>query len=255
MTYCVGIKLNAGLVFLSDSRTNAGVDHISTFRKMSFFEVPGERAVVIMGSGNLSITQSVIGALQERLETAHSLLKQKSMADTAHAVCEAIRDVYRRDNDSLRLHGIDFNPEFIIGGQIRGEAPHLFHAYAAGNFIESTPETRYFQIGELKYGKPIIDRVVRADTRLAAVAKCLLVSMDSTLRSNLTVGMPLDLAILRRGEQRVTLHRNIGPEDEYWTTISRGWGEALQDVFNSLPDLPLPPPPEAVPAAPPPADG
>jgi putative proteasome-type protease len=240
MTYCVAVSVDEGLVLLSDSRTNAGVDQISTFRKMSFFETPGERAVVIMGSGNLSITQSVIGALQERLPTPQSLLQQKSMADVAFAVCEAVRDVYRRDAESLRLHGLDFNPEFIVGGAIRGESHRLFHVYAAGNFIESTDETRYFQIGEAKYGKPIIDRVIHADTNLAAAAKCLLVSMDSTLRSNLTVGMPLDLAILRRGEQRVTLHRHIEADDEYWITIRDGWSQALRDVFHSLPDLPMP---------------
>lgn len=245
MTYCVAVAVDEGLVLLSDSRTNAGVDHISTFRKMSFFEDPGEGTVVIMGSGNLSITQSVIALLQERQLTPQGLLQQKSMAYAVQAVCDAVRQVYHRDAESLRQHGLDFNPEFIIGGQFRGEMPRLFHVYAAGNFIESTPETRYFQIGELKYGKPIIDRVIRAETSLAAAAKCLLVSMDSTLRSNLTVGMPLDLAIVRRGEQRVTLHRNIGPDDEYWRTISKGWARALQDVFDSLPDLPLPSPPES----------
>jgi putative proteasome-type protease len=239
MTYCVAVSVDEGLVFLSDSRTNAGVDHISTFRKMSFFEVPGERAVVIMGAGNLSITQSVIGALQERLPTERSILAQKSMADVAHEVGLAIRDVFRRDADSLRMHGIDFNPEFIVGGEIAGEVPRLFDVYAAGNFIETTDETRYFQLGESKYGKPIIDRVVKADTSLAAAAKCLLVSMDSTLRSNLTVGMPLDLAILRRGDARVTLHRNIDEDDAYWVTIRDGWSEALREVFHSLPDLPL----------------
>jgi putative proteasome-type protease len=245
MTYCVAVAVDDGLVFLSDSRTNAGVDHISTFRKMSFFEEPGEGVLVIMGSGNLSITQSVIGALQERQGSPQGLLHQKSMAWAVQAVCQAVRDVYHRDAESLRQHGLDFNPEFIIGGEFRGEPPRLFHVYAAGNFIESTPETRYFQIGEAKYGKPIIDRVIQAETSLPAAAKCLLVSMDSTLRSNLTVGMPLDLAIVRRGELRVTLHRSIGPEDEYWNTIREGWAAALRDVFHSLPDLPLPAPPPA----------
>jgi putative proteasome-type protease len=240
MTYCVAAAVDEGLVFLSDSRTNAGVDQISTFRKMTFFEQPGQRAIVIMGAGNLSITQSVIGALQERLSTPHGLLQQQSMAEVAHMVGEAVRDVFRRDADALNRHGIAFNIEMIVGGEIRGEAPRLFLVYAAGNFIESTFETRYFQLGEAKYGKPIIDRVVNADTGLGAVAKCLLVSMDSTLRSNLTVGMPLDLAILRRGEARVSLHRNIDGEDEYWKRIRDGWGEALRNAFHALPDLPLP---------------
>ncbi|MEJ0100496.1 MAG: peptidase [Pseudomonadota bacterium] len=240
MTYCVGASVDEGLVFLSDSRTNAGVDQVSTFRKMTFFEQPGERVVVIMAAGNLSITQSVIGLLQERLASTQSLLQQKSMADVAHMVGEAVRDVFRRDADALRMHGIDFNTEFIVGGEIRGEAPRLFLVYAAGNFIESTLETRYFQLGEAKYGKPIIDRVIAADTRLPVAAKCLLVSMDSTLRSNLTVGMPLDLAILRRGDARVTLHRNITSEDGYWVRIRDGWGEALRNSFHALPDLDMP---------------
>jgi putative proteasome-type protease len=243
MTYCVAAAVDEGLVFLSDSRTNAGVDQISTFRKMTFFEQPGERVVVIMAAGNLSITQSVIGALQERLGTPRGLLQQPTMADVAHMVGEAVRDVFRRDADALRVHGIDFNIELIVGGEIRGELPRLFLVYAAGNFIESTFETRYFQLGEAKYGKPIIDRVIQADTALAVAAKCLLVSMESTLRSNLTVGMPLDLAILRRGDARVTLHRNIDSGDEYWVRIRDGWGEALRNAFHALPDLEVPPPP------------
>lgn len=243
MTYCVGVAVDEGLVFLSDSRTNAGVDHISSFRKMNFFEMPGERVVVILSAGNLSITQSVIGLLNERLTSArHSILTQKSMPDTARRVGDAVRDVFQRDAESLKAHGIDFNAEFIVGGEIRGEAARLFHVYAAGNFIETTAETRYFQIGEAKYGKPIIDRVIRADTSLAATAKCLLVSMDSTIRSNLSVGMPLDLAIIRRGEQRITLHQTIGVDDAYFRSIREGWGEALRSAFLALPDLPVPPP-------------
>ncbi len=242
MTYCVAASVDEGLVFLSDSRTNAGVDQISTFRKMTFFEQPGERVIVMMGAGNLSITQSVIGALQERLEHPQSLLKQPTMADVAHMVGEAVRDVYRRDASALSLHNIAFNIEFIVGGEIRGEVPRLFLVYAAGNFIESTVETRYFQLGEAKYGKPIIDRVISAETSLGAAAKCLLVSMDSTLRSNLTVGMPLDLAIVRRGEGRVTLHQTVVSEDEYWQRIRDGWGEALRNAFHALPDVEIPPP-------------
>ena len=241
MTYCVAAAVDEGLVFLSDSRTNAGVDHISTFRKMTFFEVPGERALVLLAAGNLSVTQSVIGRLQEQLGSAHSILAQKTMADAAMAVGDAVRDVYRRDAEALRWYGIDFNPEFIVGGEIRGEAPRLFDVYAAGNFIETTPETRYFQLGEAKYGKPIIDRVIHAGSTLAATAKCLLVSMDSTIRSNLSVGMPLDLAILRRGELRVTMHQSIGADDAYFRSIRDGWGEALRNAFHALPDLAVPP--------------
>jgi putative proteasome-type protease len=243
MTYCVAAAVDEGLVFLSDSRTNAGVDQIATFRKMNFFEIPGERVVVLLCGGNLSVTQSVIGLLRDRLGSArHSILTQKSMADTAKVVGDALRDVYLRDADALRAHGIEFNPEFIVGGEIRGEQPRLFHVYAAGNFIEATAETRYFQIGESKYGKPIIDRVIRADSSLATTAKCLLISMDSTIRSNLSVGMPLDLAVLRRGEQRVTMHQSIGAEDAYFRSIREGWGEALRNAFHALPELAVPGP-------------
>jgi putative proteasome-type protease len=238
MTYCVATAVNEGLVFLSDSRTNAGVDHVATFRKMTFFEIPGERVVVLLSAGNLSVSQSVIGLLRDRIASARqSLLTQKSMADVAQLVGAAVRDIYTRDSQSLRAHGIEFNPEFIVGGEVRGEEPRLFHVYAAGNFIETTAETRYFQIGESKYGKPIIDRVVKADSSLATAAKSLLISMDSTIRSNLSVGMPLDLAIVRRGEQRLTLHRSIGHDDAYFKSIREGWGEALRHAFHELPEL------------------
>ena len=148
--------------------------------------------------------------------------------------------MYHRDAGPLKEHGIEFNPTFIIGGQIGGESARLFHVYSAGNFIETTADTRYFQIGESKYGKPIIDRVVKADTPLAAVAKCALISMDSTIRSNLSVGMPLDLAIVRRDGLAISLHRNIGPDDAYFKVIRDGWGESLRNAFHALPDPSIP---------------
>jgi putative proteasome-type protease len=241
MTYCVGVQVDQGLVFLSDSRTNAGVDHVSTFRKMSFFEVPGERAIVVLAAGNLASSQSVTGLLRERAAAAKSsLVSVRTLADAARLVGDAVRDVYRRDAVALKEHGIEFNPTFIVGGQISGEPPRLFQVYSAGNFIETTADTRYFQIGEFKYGKPIIDRVVQADTPLPAVAKCALISMDSTIRSNLSVGMPLDLAIVRRDALEIALHRSIGPEDAYFKVIRDGWGESLRNAFHALPDLPIP---------------
>jgi putative proteasome-type protease len=241
MTYCVGVQVDEGLVFLSDSRTNAGVDHISTFRKMTLFEMQGERVLVLLSAGNLGVSQSVTGLLRERANSAKgSVLASRSMYDVARLVGDAVREVFQRDAEALKLHGIEFNPTFIIGGQIGGEAARLFHVYSAGNFIETTPDTRYFQIGESKYGKPIIDRVVKADTPLAAVAKCALISMDSTIRSNLSVGMPLDLAIVRRDALRVSLHRSIGPDDSYFKVIRDGWGESLRNAFHALPDPPIP---------------
>ncbi|MEO8061432.1 MAG: proteasome-type protease [Pseudomonadota bacterium] len=241
MTYCIGVQVDEGLVFLSDSRTNAGVDHVSTFRKMTFFEMPDERVIVLLSAGNLAVSQSVTGLLRERVTQAkNSLLTARTLADAARLVGDAVRDVYTRDAGPLMEHGIEFNPAFIIGGQIGGEAPRLFHVYSAGNFIETTADTRYFQIGESKYGKPIIDRVVKADTSLAAVAKCALISMDSTIRSNLSVGMPLDLAIVRRDALRISLHRSIGADDSYFKVIRDSWGESLRNAFHALPDPPIP---------------
>ncbi|HET9472300.1 MAG TPA: proteasome-type protease [Steroidobacteraceae bacterium] len=241
MTYCIGVQVDEGQVFLSDSRTNAGVDHISTFRKMMFFEIPGERALVLLSAGNLAVSQSITGLLRERVNSAKSsLVSVRTLPDAARLVGDAVRDVYSRDAEALKQHGIEFNPTFIIGGQIGGQPPRLFHVYSAGNFIETTADTRYFQIGESKYGKPIIDRVVKADTPLAAAAKCALISMDSTIRSNLSVGMPLDLAIIRRDALQISLHRSIGPDDAYFKVIREGWGESLRTAFHALPDPPIP---------------
>jgi putative proteasome-type protease len=241
MTYCVGVQVDEGLVFLSDSRTNAGVDHISTFRKMMIFEIPGERAIVLLSAGNLSTSQSVTGLLRERVNSARiSLVSVRTMTDAARLVGDAVRDVHTRDAEALKQHGIESTPTFISGGRVGGEPPRLFHVYSAGNYIETTADTRYFQIGESKYGKPIIDRVVKADTPLAAVAKCALISMDSTIRSNLSVGMPLDLAIVRRDALKISLHRNIGPDDAYFKVIRDGWGESLRTAFHALPDPPIP---------------
>jgi len=241
MTYCVGVQVDDGLVFLSDSRTNAGVDHISTFRKMMFFEMPGDRVLVLLSAGNLASSQSITGLLRERVASAKSsLLSTRGMADAARLVGDAVREVYQRDAASLKEHGIEFNPTFILGGQIGGEPPRLFNVYSAGNFIETTADTRYFQIGESKYGKPIIDRVVKADTPLPAVAKCALISMDSTIRSNLSVGMPLDLAVVRRDDLKLSSHRSIGPDDAYFKVIREGWGESLRNAFHALPDPPIP---------------
>jgi putative proteasome-type protease len=195
----------------------------------------------LLSAGNLAMSQSVTGLLRERVTSAKaSILTTRTLADAARLVGDAVRDVFHRDAAALKEHGIEFNPTFIIGGQIGGEAPRLFHVYSAGNFIETTADTRYFQIGESKYGKPIIDRVVKAETPLAAVAKCALISMDSTIRSNLSVGMPLDLAIVRRDSLQISMHRSIGPDDSYFKVIRDGWGESLRNAFHALPDPSIP---------------
>jgi putative proteasome-type protease len=239
MTYCVGLLVDTGLVLLSDSRTNAGVDQINTFRKMATFQRPNERVLVLMSAGNLAITQAVVNILQENLENAEhpaKLFGAKNMFDAARVVGEALREVDLRDGVYLKEHGHEFNGTFILGGQIRGEEPRLFHIYSAGNFIESSRETPYFQIGESKYGKPIIDRVISRSSSLAQAAKCALVSMDSTIRSNLTVGPPLDLAIVRRDEFRLATHISIDFEHPYFKMIRTRWGFALQEVFSELPN-------------------
>jgi putative proteasome-type protease len=239
MTYCVATLLDTGMVFLSDSRTNAGVDHINTFRKMHVFQRPGERVLVVMTAGNLAIAQSVIHILQKQIEDdaeAPGLMSEKSVFEVAQRLGDAVREVHRRDAEAFREHGLDFNPSFIVGGQIKGEAPRLFHVYAAGNFIEATEDTSYFQIGESKYGKPILDRVISRSSSLAEAAKCALISMDSTIRSNLSAGPPLDLLCIRRDEVRVLVHRNITAEDEYFRMIRGGWSDALRHAFHALPN-------------------
>lgn len=240
MTYCVAMRLDAGLVFLSDSRTNAGVDHINTFRKMRIWERPGDRVLVLMSSGNLAITQAVVTLLEETLASpeGHGLWAALNMFEAARLVGDALREVHRRDAAALKEQGIDFTCALILGGQIGGEAPRLFNIYAAGNFIEASEDTPYFQIGEAKYGKPIIDRVVTRSTPLREAAKCALISMDSTLRSNLSVGLPLDLLIYRRDSLRVDEHIDIRADDAYFNLIHNQWGERLRQVFAELPPPP-----------------
>jgi putative proteasome-type protease len=240
MTYCVGMVLDAGLVFLSDSRTNAGVDQISTFRKTKVIERPGDRVIVLLSSGNLAITQGATSLLGERMAALDAesinLHTCPNMFEAARCVGDALREMHARDADALKSQGVEFNPSFILGGQIKGEAPRLFHVYAAGNFIEATHDTPYFQIGESKYGKPIIDRVTRRSMALSEAAKCALISMDSTIRSNLSVGLPLDLVIVRRDEYRVSSHVDIDDDNRYFQMIRNGWGEALREAFSALPN-------------------
>ncbi len=239
MTYCIGMLLDEGLVLLSDSRTNAGVDHINTFRKMTRWQRPGDRVLVLLTAGNLAISQSVVNLLNERSaadEGAPHLLNAPNLFETAARIGEAVREVYRRDADVLKEFNVEFNISMILGGQIRGEAPRLFQIYSPGNFIEATRETPYFQIGESKYGKPILDRVIRPDIPLDEAAKCALISMDSTIRSNLSVGLPLDLVYVRRDELRVDRHLSIDANTPYFAMLRTRWGEALRGVFQELPN-------------------
>jgi putative proteasome-type protease len=241
MTYCVAMLLDTGLVFLSDSRTNAGVDQISTFRKATVFQKPGERVLVIQSSGNLAITQTVISILKEDIEAGDAsgkptLMNVPNLFEAARCVGEALRELHRRDAGALREFGVDFNASLTIGGQIKGEPPRLFSIYSAGNFIEATTDTSYFQIGESKYGKPIIDRVLRRTSSLNEAVKCALVSMDSTIRSNLSVGLPLDLVIVKRDRFNVARHISVDADNEYFRGIRGRWSEALREAFVQLPD-------------------
>jgi putative proteasome-type protease len=257
MTYCVAMSLDAGMIFASDSRTNAGVDQINTFRKTTVFERAGDRVIVLMSAGNLAITQGALNLLAERMSSQSdaNLLNCPNLFEAARCVGSAMREMHQRDAEALRQQGIEFNASFILGGQIKGEAPRLFHIYAAGNFVEATPDTTYFQIGESKYGKPIIDRVTRRSMPLSEAAKCALISMDSTIRSNLSVGLPLDLVIVRRDECRISSHVDIDSTNEYFQRIRERWGEALREIFSELPnpDWLMSTPPEAGKLAPPPS--
>jgi putative proteasome-type protease len=236
MTYCVALRLDAGLVFLADSRTNAGVDQISTFRKLTVFERPGERMLVMMTSGNLAISQAIVAELTTVPHGDPTLWNVASLLDAARLVGDAVRRVYARDAAALQSHGVDFNVNLILGGQIKGERCRLFHIYAAGNFIESRDEQLYFQIGESKYGKPIIDRVVAPSTSLDEAAKCALISMDSTLRSNVSVGLPLDLLLYQADTFRVTHFASITEQNRYFQMIRDTWGARLRQVFADIAD-------------------
>ena len=237
MTYCVAMRLNAGLVFLSDSRTNAGVDHVGTFRKMSVFENPGDRMMVLLTAGNLSISQSIRQLLVDHVNAeGRSLWNANSMYEAAQIIGDAIRVVHAHDADALEKFGIDFNASMIFGGQIKGERCRLFQIYSAGNFIESQNESVYFQIGESKYGKPIIDRVVTPETSLDEAAKCALISMDSTLRSNISVGLPLDLLVYEADQLAVTRFVTVDEKNQYFRMIRDTWGQQLKRVFDGIDD-------------------
>lgn len=237
MTYCVAMRLNEGLVFLSDSRTNAGVDHIGTFRKMNVYENPGERVMVLMTAGNLSISQSIRQILTDKTNAeGHTIWTATSMYEAAQILGDAIRTVHDRDAEELSKFGIDFNVSIIFGGQIKGERCRLFQMYSAGNFIESHDENTYFQIGEAKYGKPIIDRVVTPETTLDEAAKCALISMDSTLRSNISVGLPLDLLLYDTDRLAVARFVTIDETNQYYQMIRKSWGAQLKSVFDAIDD-------------------
>jgi putative proteasome-type protease len=242
MTYCVGILLEEGLVFGSDSRTHAGVDNFAKFCKMSVFERAGDRVLVLLSSGNLAGTQAVITILKQRGEakaesTTPNVWTARTMFDFVTLVSDAVRDVGRRDRPYLEKSDVKFDASFIIGGQIKGEPPRLFRTYAEGNFVEAGPETQFFQTGEAKYGKPIIDRVIAPDTSLSDAAKCVLVSFDSTMRSNLSVGMPIDLVQYEKDSLKLAHRRQFLDGDPEFAALSKEWSEGVRTVFRRLPGV------------------
>jgi len=245
MTYCVAIKLDTGMIFASDSRTNAGVDHIATFSKMKVYEKPNERLITVLSSGNLAVTQGVTNLLDRQLRAkasgtdepdAPSILEAPTMYDAATIVGDAVREMQRRDGVFLTQANIDANAAMIVGGQIKGEEPRLFYVYTQGNFIEAGGDTPFFQLGESKYGKPILDRVITPNTPQKEAAKCVLISFDSTMKSNISVGLPIDMLWYPRDSFRVGLQQRIRENDPYFTMLRTRWGGGLRRVFAELPD-------------------
>jgi putative proteasome-type protease len=243
MTYGVAAIAQDGIVFASDSRTSAGGDQVSVFSKMNLFEVAGERMICLLSAGNLGTSQSVVSLLHKRATLADGtqdpsgVNRLSSLYDVTALVGATLREVVARDGPSLEADGIQVGASFIVGGQVRGEPPRLFLVYPQGNFIEAMKDTPYFQIGEKKYGKPMLDRVLNYDTPLKDVAKCLLVSFDSTMRSNLSVGLPIDLLGYEKDCLRVTRRRRFEAGDPYFQTISHFWSTGLLRVFAQVPDV------------------
>jgi putative proteasome-type protease len=239
MTYAVAFRLECGLVFAADTRTNAGVDNIALYKKLQVWRQTGDRVFVLLSAGNLAVTQAVVSLLNEHLsevtdDDVPTLYTAPNMYRAARVVGDAVREARRIDGAALEASKLGFNTNFIFGGQIKGERPRLFQIYPEGNFIEATDDTPFFQIGEHKYGKPILDRVARSDMRLGEAAKLILLSFDSTLRSNLSVGMPIDLVIYETDTYDVTREKRISADDEYFRNLSGAWSDALRQAFSKI---------------------
>jgi putative proteasome-type protease len=241
MTYCVGILVDAGMVMVADTRTNAGIDNIATFRKLHRFVKPGEKAFVLASSGNLAFTQAVVATCREGLEINNGLqrlIDQPSMFSAAQFVGRVIRHVYDVDGKALEQNGASLDVSFLLGGQVKGRSLRLYMLYKAGNFIEATTDTPYLQIGEHKYGKPILDRAVSHTTDIDDALKLALISMDSTMRSNLGVGLPIDVVTIRRDRIDLDLDLRIDASDAYFRDLRERWSAALRKAHI---DIPRPP--------------
>lgn len=238
MTYCLTIKVDDGLVFASDSRTNAGVDYISTYRKMHTFGVPGERLLVLLASGNLATTQAVVNAIQRDLDdasAAENLYTFHYLFDAAHYVGQISQRVQAEYRPSLQEDKISVEASFILGGQIHGRDPNIYQIYPQGNYISASSDKPYLQIGETKYGKPILDRIIRPQTSLEDAARCALVSIDSTMRANISVGPPVELAIYRRDELKLGRSVILDYETPMFRDMQKRWNEGLRRAFDRLP--------------------
>jgi len=250
VTYCLGLNLHEGIVLLSDTRTNAGVDNVSRFRKTFTWEIPGERAIALVTAGNLSITQGVVTRIDRALQNAASqqpadgeapletILNAESMYRVAQIVGDHMREMQERHRNTLESQGAAADASIIVAGQRKGGKPRMFLVYSAGNFIESNGDTPFFQIGDHKYGKPILDRVIDRSTPINEALKAAYVSMDSTIRSNLAVGMPLDLTIIRADEFTFAARRRIEADDAVFLDVSAKWSEALRQAYHALPEIP-----------------
>jgi putative proteasome-type protease len=245
MTYCVGILVEDGLVMIADTRTNAGLDNISSFRKLHLFEKPGDRVIAMATAGNLAISQAVVQMVTEGFDTGEedhdpeqTLWTAPTMFASAQLVGRAVQEVHRRDGPSLREHRTSFDVMILLGGQVAGGRLRLFQIYSAGNFIRASTDTPYLQVGEHKYGKPILDRAVRFDTSISDALKLGLISMDSTMRSNLGVGMPIDMMVCRRDAIRSEISYRIEQDEPYFYGLRESWSNALQAAHQAIPRPP-----------------
>jgi putative proteasome-type protease len=244
MTYCVGLRLKRGLVLMSDTRTNAGVDNISVFRKMHSWSQPGERVITLMTAGNLATTQAVVSLIDERTKApAHrkpSILEAPSMFQVARLIGEILREVIQSHGTGGQQADSAFNATLILAGQIATSDPRMFLIYPEGNFVEASEDTPFFQIGETKYGRPILVRAYDPEMSFEDAVKLLLVSFDSTVKANLSVGLPIDIQVYRRDSLDVTHQIRIDTDDPYYQLVSTGWGEALREAFRTLPKFRFP---------------
>ncbi|WP_083625654.1 proteasome-type protease [Planktothrix serta] len=239
MTYCLGIITNTGLVIAADSRTNAGVDHISTYRKLFDFSKSGDRVIMLCMAGNLSITQGIVSELDRDLKTQEdiNLHTLPSMYEVARYIGVKLRKIQEVDEKWLKKDGIEPQCSMLLGGQIKGQDPALFLIYSQGNFIHATRETPFLQIGETKYGKPILDRTLSFHTHLEAAAKCALLSIDSTMKSNISVGPPINLVMYEKDTFEIKNWLKLRLGDPYLAQIRKVWEECLKQGFNEIPNI------------------